>query len=312
MAAGAASQEDVERALSLQAGGDGERLGEILVAHGRVTPRALAQALAAQAELPFVDLAPVPQEVADLVPLDIQVQHRLVPFRLDTSAREPVLLVAMADPLALGIIEDLAVQLGHGVKVHVASSDQIEALHAAIQGHMDPAFVAPPSSPAIPTAPLAPPPSAEPPAVPPAIAPMVPGLVPAGSPKSAAEPKAEARRALVPPAPAGAASPAARPRGATPAEVRVAVPASVPVASPAADNPLARVALPAWLESPGAGAPPAARALTDRELLERLEALARGDGAGGGAGPVLAALVRTLLRRGLLTEDELRRELGGT
>src|SRR5687768_14102440 len=69
-----------------KAEGGRRRVAHVLLSMGAVTPAALARALAAQAQLPFVELPEVPARVAALVPLDFQAEQRVVPFRLDAEA----------------------------------------------------------------------------------------------------------------------------------------------------------------------------------------------------------------------------------
>ena len=126
---GAVSGADVDAALRDQSAGEPSRLGDLLVANGKLTSNQLARALAEQYQLPFVDLPPLPQAVLDLVPLDLQRQFRFVPLKSDGAE----LFIAMAD---LANIEVLAVleQQWTNVHVHVAGGDEIDALHATLSG----------------------------------------------------------------------------------------------------------------------------------------------------------------------------------
>lgn len=135
VANGAVSLPDVDSALSDQSAGEPSRLGDLLVATGKITANQLAQALAEQYELPYVELPPLPQAVIDLVPLELQRQYRFVPLKSEDTE----LSIAMAD---LSNVEVLVLleQQWTKVHVHVASGDEIDALHATVSG----IFKAPP------------------------------------------------------------------------------------------------------------------------------------------------------------------------
>lgn len=129
VANGAVSMPDVEAALADQSAGEPSRLGDLLVATGKITANQLAQALAEQYELPYVELPPLPQAVIDLVPLELQRQYRFVPLK----SQDTELSIAMAD---LSNVEVLVLleQQWTKIHVHVASGDEIDALHATVSG----------------------------------------------------------------------------------------------------------------------------------------------------------------------------------
>lgn len=130
----AASQADVDAALADQSAGEPSRLGEILLAQGKLTPLALAQGLAVQLSLPFTDLAYVAPEASDLVPLEFQRAHKIVPFRVDEENGVRRVHVAVADPTLQDVIDELRAQLKSPVVVHVASVEDVEAVHSALGG----------------------------------------------------------------------------------------------------------------------------------------------------------------------------------
>jgi len=148
VANGAVSLPDVDSALSDQSAGEPSRLGDLLVATGKITANQLAQALAEQYELPYVELPPLPRAVIDLVPLELQCQYRFVPLKSEDTE----LSIAMVD---LSNVEVLVLleQQWTKVHVHVASGDEIDALHATVSGIFkapvmdDPPSVAPSISP---------------------------------------------------------------------------------------------------------------------------------------------------------------------
>ncbi|MFT3842945.1 MAG: hypothetical protein QM723_38510 [Myxococcaceae bacterium] len=130
----AASQADVDAALADQSAGEPSRLGEILLSQGKLTPLALAQGLAVQLSLPFTDLAYVAPEASDLVPLEFQRAHKIVPFRVDEENGVRRVHVAVADPTLQDVIDELRAQLKTPVVVHVASVEDVEAVHSALGG----------------------------------------------------------------------------------------------------------------------------------------------------------------------------------
>jgi type IV pilus assembly protein PilB len=103
----------------------GKRLGEIVVAHGWITPQDLARALAVQNGLEYVDLseAQLEHEVAMLLPRDLATRYQAVPVRF---LEQDLLLVAVADPTDIGRADDLRLALGHNVRLAVAEPADLE------------------------------------------------------------------------------------------------------------------------------------------------------------------------------------------
>lgn len=124
---GAVTETKVRDALGHQrAYGRGERLGRILVSMGLVSHTAVARALATQFGLPFIELPEIPPEVSALVSLDFQAEHRVVPFRLEMEGRGERLHIAVEDPADLTIVDELRFQLRKNVRVYVAAADDID------------------------------------------------------------------------------------------------------------------------------------------------------------------------------------------
>ncbi|GEM_PF-952451 len=132
--AGAVTSDDVESALADQSAGEPSRIGDLLLSTGKITPAALARALALQHELPFADLSYVAPEASGLIPLEFQRAHRLVPFRLDREDGSTRVHIALADPTLHEVVDELKSQLKRAVIVHVAAIDDIENVHAALAG----------------------------------------------------------------------------------------------------------------------------------------------------------------------------------
>lgn len=118
---GFVTQADIE---SVQ-GQDNGRLGEALLQNNRVSPVQLAQALAEQCRLPYVDLAGFSAETAlfSLIPADRAYQLGVLPYRRDGD----VLTVVVADPLDLSLIGQLERLCGLRVELAVTGADAITA-----------------------------------------------------------------------------------------------------------------------------------------------------------------------------------------
>lgn len=114
---GAISQEALEDALSRQMG-TGERLGALLVKSGATDEEAVARALSLQLSLPY-EAPPLPTDDTALrvVLPELAKRGRVLPL----SANHRSLRLAMADPLDLGILDDVQFQCGRRVDPVVAS-----------------------------------------------------------------------------------------------------------------------------------------------------------------------------------------------
>jgi type IV pilus assembly protein PilB len=125
VAAGALTTDQLDAALFDQAA-SGRRLGEIVIERGWTSGRAVAQALAEQAGLPFLDLRAVEcdRAAARLLAEKLARRYRALPLRfLDNQA----VLVAVSDPTDVVSGDDLRVALGHDVELVVVERDDLEA-----------------------------------------------------------------------------------------------------------------------------------------------------------------------------------------
>jgi type IV pilus assembly protein PilB len=121
--AGHATQEQINQALELQPLLH-KRLGEILVEKRWATPRAVAEALAEQYGLEFVDLTQVAVDTraTGLLQEGFAISHQVVPVRfLD----ENNLQVAVADPTNLNTTDELRLALGVNCTLAVAAADAL-------------------------------------------------------------------------------------------------------------------------------------------------------------------------------------------
>ena len=114
----------LETALAEQAR-DGGKLGELLVRDLIVSEEELAQALAEQKGLTHVNLATVNVDRSAVVLLPVRMEKRrgVIPIGFDDDGQ---LVLAMADPLDVEAIDEAEIRTGHKVHPVVASSSQVE------------------------------------------------------------------------------------------------------------------------------------------------------------------------------------------
>jgi len=126
--AGLVSERQLERALDYQRRGRRQPLATLLADLGYITEEAVAQALAAQLDLPYVVLAnqKVDALILKAVPVHLARRHAIFPTHHNGRA----LCVAMANPLDLIAIEDLRFATGQQINPSVA-------LRNEIFGHID-------------------------------------------------------------------------------------------------------------------------------------------------------------------------------
>jgi type II secretion system (T2SS) protein E len=135
---GVINPEQIRKALGKQqrTRARGVRLGSVIVTLGFASLPEVAKALARQANLPFVELPEIPPEVRALVPLEFQIEHRLVPFRLEREGRGERLHVAVDDPSDLRPVEELSFQLNKPIRVHVAAEDDLDRVLELVSGRV--------------------------------------------------------------------------------------------------------------------------------------------------------------------------------
>ena len=135
---GAVNPEQIRTALGQQrTRGNSQRLGSVIVTLGFASSTEVARALARQANLPFVQLPPdISPDMRALVPLDFQVEHRIVPFLLEREGRSERLHVAVDDPSDLTLVDELSFQLNKPIRVHVASEDDLDQVLDLVSGRV--------------------------------------------------------------------------------------------------------------------------------------------------------------------------------
>jgi general secretion pathway protein E len=115
----------VDKALAKQQE-EGGLLGEVLVRLKLADEDQLAHALSVQFELPYLRDLPraedIPVELIDKLPINFARQRLVLPLGRDTDGR---VMVAVADPHAVEVIDAVAVLLGEPVEAVVASATKI-------------------------------------------------------------------------------------------------------------------------------------------------------------------------------------------
>jgi len=110
----------------------GHRLGVALVAKGFITEGMLCKVLGEVMSLPAVDLSKVDfdPDALRLVPFNTCENNDLIPFALETGRGKDSLLMAMADPMNLAIIDEIEFTTGMKVRPALAT---ISAINSAIR-----------------------------------------------------------------------------------------------------------------------------------------------------------------------------------
>jgi len=121
--AGIITRQQLEEALQIQKK-TGKKIGEILVEKGYVTEDEILEVLEFQLGIPHVKLDQyvIDPEVVNLVSESIARRHTLIPIQL----KDDKLVVAMADPLNIFAIEDIAIFSGKNVQPVIAKASEIK------------------------------------------------------------------------------------------------------------------------------------------------------------------------------------------
>lgn len=122
--AGVISAQQLQEALSKQKI-LGKRLGKVLVDTGMTTEDSIATTLAAQMNIPYLNLNEIviPPEVLTTIPDGIVRSHNLLPVKLDGNR----LQISMVDPLDVFIIDEITFQTGYELDIGISTESQIEA-----------------------------------------------------------------------------------------------------------------------------------------------------------------------------------------
>ncbi len=134
---GKLKSEHLERALAKQ-GEEGGLIGEILVRMKAIEERDLAWALAVQQEMPLLEQLPaadaIPEWMIENIPINFAKQHRVLPVEFDQETGR--VHVAIADPLAVDVLDDIAVMVGRPVEAAVSPPSQIIELINKVYGRL--------------------------------------------------------------------------------------------------------------------------------------------------------------------------------
>ena len=114
----------------------GGRLGRAIVQLGFMKERAMLETGSEQLGVPFVEIAdrPIPPQVVALVPEKLIRSRKVMPLELLGSGRRGPLVVALADPADLRVIDEIAFATGMTVKPVLVAEHDVEA---AIALHLD-------------------------------------------------------------------------------------------------------------------------------------------------------------------------------
>ncbi|MBW2451855.1 MAG: Flp pilus assembly complex ATPase component TadA [Deltaproteobacteria bacterium] len=129
---GAMAPAEVRLTLERQAQATNQRFGEVTVAEGFLDDLVLAQALAQQFGLDFIDLTNfVPdQELIETLPSDLSFRYAFIPLRQSEGSLE----IAIADPTNVAGLDNLEMALDTALSCKVASRSQIGQLLERGQG----------------------------------------------------------------------------------------------------------------------------------------------------------------------------------
>jgi len=118
--------EDQLKALREQENNDKKPLQDVVVASNTLSEKELTKLYAEEIDVPFIELnaKELHKDVLKLVPERIAKQYRTVAFDVD---QDGVVLVAMEDPDDVPAISFLQKQLGHPVRVHIATESNIQS-----------------------------------------------------------------------------------------------------------------------------------------------------------------------------------------
>ena len=123
---GVITEEQLEEALEKQRDMKGKKLGAVLVELGMTTEDDIVTALQRQLSLDRVKLSEIkiPEEILKLVKEDVLRKNTLLPFAFSIENMN-VLRVAMADPLDIVAVDDLAILTNFQIEPVIATPRDI-------------------------------------------------------------------------------------------------------------------------------------------------------------------------------------------
>jgi len=114
----------------------GGRIGRAIVQLGFMRERALLETVGEQLGVPFVELGErtIPRNVLALVPEKLIRSRKVLPLELVGTGRRGPLVVALADPADLRVLDEIAFATGMSVKPVLVSEPDVDR---AIARHLD-------------------------------------------------------------------------------------------------------------------------------------------------------------------------------
>jgi hypothetical protein len=135
--AGVLSQTQVEEALAKQRSVPGwPKLGEVILAMDMITEETLLDVLARSLRMPSIDLAQVTptREALRTVSTQEARRHLVVPIRMEREGHRQRLVLAMADPTNVQIVDELQFKTGMIVRPVVATARQVRRVVSEVYG----------------------------------------------------------------------------------------------------------------------------------------------------------------------------------
>ena len=132
VAQGKVTEEQVDEALAIQKT-DPRNIGKILVSLGYISDDDLAQALSMRLNVEYVALfeVHVDPDVLGIIEEDVLLQHKAVPLRIEDGR----LIVAMSDPNDIYSRSDLTISAGYPITAVVAAEDAVRRLQEQLFGN---------------------------------------------------------------------------------------------------------------------------------------------------------------------------------
>lgn len=132
VAQGKVTDEQIDEALAIQKT-DARGIGKVLVSLGYINEDELAQALSMRLNVEYVALfeVHVDPDVLGIIEEDVLIQHKAVPLRIEDGR----LIVAMIDPNDIYSRSDLTISAGYPITAVVAAEDAIRRLQDQLFGN---------------------------------------------------------------------------------------------------------------------------------------------------------------------------------
>lgn len=140
---GVITQDQLDGALAKQKQ-IGGLLGEVMVTLGLITEDKLINVLCEQLDIDYLDLRKVEEispEIIELIPEDLLRKYVIMPVRMSDKQMN-TLVVAMADPMNIFAVDDIAIVTGYQIEPVLSTTSQIKAKIDSIFGQQQAQAVA--------------------------------------------------------------------------------------------------------------------------------------------------------------------------